>query len=260
MKGLIIKDLYCLRGLIKGLTICCVVSILAGVLISLSTEYGNIALAMEDLAKENGNIISGTGESKINEELALVQNMIMLFTAVMVCLPVLLSADSSSIFSKDEDADFRKMLYSFPVSAYEIVGSRYLVLALFALVCFVISVITTAIGSVISPVFDFMTLFGWCVSFWAFSILYRGTMMCVLYFVNFKKTQKLSVIPLLVAAVLVMIIGFRIMNSENAIQQIEGLFDLIEGAYVWLLPIALLVYTVTFFVNVNIVKRRRGAC
>lgn len=246
MKGLMIKDLYCLRGLMKGLIICCVVSILAGVLVSLSMEYGNIAIAMKEMEKE--------------EDLALTQNLIKLFSAVMVSLPVLLSTDSVSIFFKDEDADFRKMLYSFPVSAYEIVGSRYLVLSLFSLVCFVISVITTVIGAGISTMFDLRTLLGWCVSFFLFSLLYEGAVMCILYFADFKTAQKLGVIPLIVVSVLIGVIGFRIINSEDVIQKIEALFDLIEGAYVWLLPIALLVYATTFFINVNIVKRRKGAC
>lgn len=122
MKGLIIKDLMCLK---KQLTV--FVYVLVGVLIVsvmyvLSARYGNIARAGAEMLVEND-------MSEID-----VKNLSSMALVFFMLLPIAVIGDMANVFEADGKAGFNKVAGAFPVPLRTRLLSRYITIcALFSL-------------------------------------------------------------------------------------------------------------------------------
>ena len=128
MKGLIIKDLYCLKKEIRlfiGITIG---SAIVSILFLLSVRHGNIADALADIQKTE----------MIGSDLLLsLTDMLALF---VIYLPIALAASLVECFKEDTKAEFSKVMLSMPISYKKIVGSRYVTCLLFFGTCFLCNI------------------------------------------------------------------------------------------------------------------------
>ena len=122
MKGLVIKDLFCLK---KRLTILCFA--IAGVLVLsimfvLSARFGNVAEAGKHMLKDND--ITAID----------IENLAVMVLAFFMLVPIATVGDMAMACDMDEKAGFCKVSASLPVSLKKRVLARYFtVIALYSI-------------------------------------------------------------------------------------------------------------------------------
>ena len=252
MKGLILKDIYCLRTRMMAYIMTMVAALVLGILISLSSEYGNLRFD-----------VFMAGDASITEDDMASYKIILgggTFLAVLISLGV--GFDGIMTFHMDEKANFNDVLRSMPVKPEEIVLARYITTYGFLLLSYVSSVL---VALMISPVVKMFSLG---------EMIYAGTVLacalaiglgvsiCALFLWN-KKTFDRIFVGAFVGAYALFAIAFIVSDTyyENRLDAIMGvLMDkgkiLYESCLLWLLPVAILMVAVCYFVSVWIIKRK----
>lgn len=252
MKGLILKDIYCLRTRIKTYVLTLVAALVIGILISLSSEYGNMRL----------DVMMGDDETVSEDDLAAHKVMLGGATFLAILLPLGVGFDGIMTFHMDEKANFGDVLRTMPVKPVEIVLARFSTAYGFLLTGYVSSIL---IALLISPVVKVFTLG---------EMIHAGTVMtcalaiglgvtCCALFMWGKKTFDRIFIGIIVGIEAVIAIGTITLGKRYGDQMdaiMNTLMDkakiLFENSLTWLIPVALLMTVVCFFVSVLIVKRK----
>lgn len=253
MKGLIMKDLYCLKKelrLFLGVTIG---SALVSVLFLLSARYGNIADALADIQKT---------EMLGSDTLLSMCDMLALF---VIYLPIALVGSLVECFKEDSKAGFSKVAFSMPLSCKKIVGSRYITCMLFFGVCVLSASFCNAIVSSVSDTLEFLTVLKGVFFMCAIFMIYMSLIMLLLYLLGTKRADIIQAVPILLVFC-VWVIRFAVKMEE--LSDTEGLGALIEiinsskefmeKQGVMIFAAALLCMCLSYFLSVKIVEKKRG--
>lgn len=252
MKGLILKDIYCLRTRIMTYVLILAAALAIGILISLSSEYGNMRL----------DVMMGDAATVSEDDLAAHKVMLGGATFLAILLPLGVGFDGIMTFHMDEKANFGDVLRTMPVKPVEIVLARFSTAYGFLLTGYISSVL---IALLISPVVEVFTLG---------EMIHAGTVMtcalaaglgvscCALFMWN-KKICERIIIGVFLGVYAVFIIGTLALNKHYG-DQLDAIMNtfmdkvkiLFENCLVWLIPVALLMTVVCFFLSVLIVKRK----
>lgn len=252
MKGLILKDIYCLRTRIMAYVLTLVAALAIGILISLSSEYGNMRL----------DVMMGDAAAVSEDDLAAHKVMLGGATFLAILLPLGVGFDGIMTFHMDEKANFGDVLRTMPVKPVEIVLARFSTAYGFLLTGYVSSIL---IALLISPVVEVFTLG---------EMIHAGTVMtcalaaglgvtCCALFMWSKKTCEKILIGIILGIYAVFAIGIIALDKRYG-DQLDAIMIafwdevkiLFENSLTWLLPVALLMIVVCFFVSVLIVKRK----
>lgn len=254
MKGLVIKDLFCLK---KRLTILCFA--IAGVLVLsimfvLSARFGNVAEAGKNMLKDND--ITAID----------IENLAVMALAFFMLVPIAAVGDIAMVCDMDEKAGFCKVSASLPVSLKKRVLARYFtVIALYS----ISTLIDIIIAFVLSRISDlitfsiFLNIIFFCVSI---MILYSVCVIFYCFVLGGSKTtyaQLFSLITLIVAAVLANLktvkqIIHGIAEESNDISFIWNVFDFIKEKSWILLIIAGGGCIISYAASLLVVDRKRG--
>ena len=145
MKALILKDIYCLRTRIMTYVLTLVAALVIGILISLSSEYGNMRL----------DVMMGDAATVSEDDLAAHKVMLGGATFLAILLPLGVGFDGIMTFHMDEKANFGDVLRTMPVKPVEIVLARFSTAYGFLLTGYVSSIL---IALLLSPVVKVFTL------------------------------------------------------------------------------------------------------
>ena len=252
MKGLILKDIYCLRTRIMTYVLTLVAALAIGILISLSSEYGNMRL----------DVMMGDAATVSEDDLAAHKVMLGGATFLAILLPLGVGFDGIMTFHMDEKANFNDVLRTMPVKPVEIVLARFSTAYGFLLTGYISSVL---IALLISPVVEVFTLG---------EMIHAGTVMtcalavglgvvCCALFMWKKKTCEYIFIGVFLGAYAIFAIAIVTLSNRYG-DQVDAIMNtfmdkvkiLFENSLVWLIPVALLMTVVCFFVSVLIVKRK----
>lgn len=252
MKGLILKDIYCLRTRIMAYVLTLVAALAIGILISLSSEYGNLKL----------DVFMGEDTSVSEDDMAAYEMMLGGATFLAILLPLGVGFDGIMTFHMDEKANFGDVLRTMPVKPVEIVLARFSTAYGFLLTGYISSVL---IALLISPVVEVFTLG---------EMIHAGTVMtcalavglgvvCCALFMWKKKTCEYIFIGVFLGAYAIFAIAIVTLSNRYG-DQVDAIMDvlmdkakiLFENSLTWLIPVALLMTVVCFFVSVLIVKRK----
>ena len=252
MKGLILKDIYCLRTRIMTYVLTLVAALVIGILISLSSEYGNMRL----------DVMMGDAATVSEDDLAAHKVMLGGATFLAILLPLGVGFDGIMTFHMDEKANFGDVLRTMPVKPVEIVLARFSTAYGFLLTGYISSVL---IALLISPVVEVFTLG---------EMIHAGTVMtcalaaglgvaCCAYFMWKKKTVEYIFIGVFLGVYAIFAIAIVTLSNRYG-DQVDAIMNtfmdkvkiLFENSLVWLIPVALLMTVVCFFVSVLIVKRK----
>ncbi len=252
MKGLILKDIYCLRTRVMTYVLTLVAALVIGILISLSSEYGNMRL----------DVIMGDDATVSEDDLAAHKIMLGGATFLAILLPLGVGCDGIMTFHMDEKANFNDVLRTMPVKPVEIVLARFSTAYGFLLTGYVSSIL---IALLLSPVVKVFTLG---------EMIYAGTVLtcalaaglgvaCCAYFMWKKKTVEYIFIGVFLGAYAIFAIAIITLSKRYG-DQMDAIMNafmdkvkiLFENCLVWLIPVALLMTVVCFFVSVLIVKRK----
>ena len=252
MKGLILKDIYCLRTRIMTYVLTLVAALAIGILISLSSEYGNMRL----------DVMMGDAATVSEDDLAAHKVMLGGATFLAILLPLGVGFDGIMTFHMDEKANFGDVLRTMPVKPVEIVLARFSTAYGFLLTGYVSSIL---IALLISPVVKIFTLA---------EMIHAGTVLtcalaiglgvvCCAHFMWSKKTCEKIFIGVFLGAYAIFAIAIVTLSNRYG-DQVDAIMNtfmdkvkiLFDNCLTWLIPVALLMTVVCFFVSVLIVKRK----
>ena len=257
MKGLIIKDIMCLKKQLTTFAYIMAGVVVISILYVLSSRFGNLAKAGSALLDENNNM------SQVD-----VKNLGSMVLVMFMLIPIVSVGDMLNVFIADGKAGFFKVSASLPVSLKKRILSRFLTIyALFGIGA-AVDILLALILSLLTDIMSFGNFFGIIIS--SASVLSIYSALVILYCVSlgYGKEQYAQVFSLLTIIVSFVIIKFQAVKSVFIRIFIEeqgfdsGTFwkplDYFrDRGYVFLI-IALLVSAFSYGLSLYIAERKRG--
>ena len=194
MKGLIIKDIMCLRKQLTVFTYVIISVLLVSIMYVLSAKFGNIALAGKEMLATND---MSTIDIKNVGTMALVFFML---------LPIATVGDMAIVFEVDGKAEFYKIAGAFPLSLKERLLSRYLsIYALFG-IGVVIDVFIAFLLSLLTDLISFKDFLGIILSSASIMSIYSSLVIFYCILLGYGKesySQLFSIITICIALILI---------------------------------------------------------
>ena len=247
MKGLIIKDIYCLKKQITtyGFVIFGVVAV--AIMFILSERYGNLR-------------ISVSGMEEAGFDIAAVVKIAVMFFMV---LPLISTGDISNLFVYDKTASFYKVGASFPVSVKKRVLSKFLTVLMFFAAGLVIDILMSAVMSVVSDIILFSKCIGTLASITACMVVFTSLIIMLNY--AGIAPEYSTALPIVVFAVLFLLVKIKdiksaIINDDFASFSafFHNLINAFENKPYYFLIAAAAVAAVCYFLSVFFADKKRG--
>ena len=260
MKGLMIKDIMCLK---KQLMVFCYVIIgvlIVSVMFVLSARFGNLAAAAQEMAAENS-----MSDMEVN-------NIATLALLLFMFLPFAVVGDVLFVFEEDSKAGFAKIAGALPVSVPKRVLSRFLSIhALLGIGAVIDTVIAFGL-SLLTDIVTFSDFMGMILTSLSVMVIYSSVQ--IAYRVAMpgvgkgQYAQILSILTMVVGFVLIrfkkikeimtMIANGRAETEDMSVERMWDLLTVIKEK-AWIIGlIALAVMLVSFALSVTIAQRKRG--
>lgn len=244
MKGLILKDFYCLRTSVRTLLCVSVFSLAMCVMCVLSMQYGNLAKLPGEFL-EDGVDAAMTG---------VLWKMLL---AVLVFLPMTLSGNVMQCFQEDKKSGFGKLEASMPLSAFTVVTARFGTLLLFGSVSFAVSAALALVSGALSPDFTAGELLRFDISLSGLLFIAVAVSVFMMYLVSSKWVDMLMALPVFA---IVIIMDFVIMRSGEGMEVkiMEDMLLFVESKF-WLFGVlGILAVVCAYIGSVLIVRKKRG--
>ena len=253
MTGLIRKDMYCLRKILKMFFLVTAGVITLSVLLIVSARYGNIASAIQEMKEENG----------MGEEAFYYFFQLPIWLTLFI--PMAFLSMIVECFKEDRKAGFARTMLCLPLTDAQIVGSRYLSCLLFAMLGLAGSFVAAFFVSLASDVFCLQKLMGYIFCFCGGLLVYMSFVMFMIYFLGAEKADLIQCVPFLLLLVAVIV---AVKRKFAAVSQAERdsfsvkLFDSVSGFMTekyWLIfLIALGCMALSFWGSCVVMKKRKG--
>lgn len=255
MKGLILKDLMCLRKQ-SFMIICVLVCVLVvSVMYVLSADFGNIAKASQLMLEDN----------EIAEiDVRNISNLAML---LFMALPLAAVCDMSGLFTADGKAGFPLVAATLPVPTEKRVLSRFITIMMFFIIGVATDIVIAVILSLLTDTI-FAELFAFIIALASVLIVY-GSLLC-LYMILFGygKESYAQMCSMLTIVAFVVLTNFKKAKeifiscfSENAEVMdvnLSNLLTTITEKYINIFAIAVAVVFISYILSVILAKRKRG--
>ncbi len=257
MKGLIIKDIMCLKKQLTTFAYIIVGVVVISILYVLSSRFGNLAKVGSALLDENNNM------SQVD-----VKNLGSMVLVLFMLIPIVSVGDMLNVFIADGKAGFFKVSASLPVSLKKRILSRFLTIyALFGIGASV-DILLALILSLLTDIMSFGSFFGIIISSASLLSIYSALVILYCVGLGYGKEQYAQVFSLLTIVLSFVIIKFQAVKSVFIRIFIEEQgFDsgtfwkpleyFREKGYVFLI-IALLVSAFSYCLSLYIAERKRG--
>ena len=251
MKGLIIKDLMCLRKMRATFVFVTVSSFVITVMALISARIGNIALAEKEY-------LAGGTDMPMSPV-----HVLWYAVAVMVLLPLASIGDSLTLaFEADKNSGFANVAGALPLSVKQRVTARFITMFL---TCGTGTVISLALSFILSMFTDIMTLgdfAGLVLSAASLILIFSALEMILIFLLKMKNTDYVRIISLLImaAAFIASSLG-RIINAVRAMNPTGLITDgllFLENRWNILVAAAAICLLVSYFVSTGIAERKRG--
>ena len=247
MKGLIIKDIYCLKKQITtyGFVIFGVVAVT--IMFVISERYGNLRLAVSGMEEAGFDIA------------AVVKTAVMFF----MFLPIVCAGQIGDLFNYDASASFYKTAASLPLSAEKRVLSKFLTAFVFIVAGLAVDTAMAAVISAVSDIILFSKCMGTLVSLGSCMMIFTSCVITLDY--AGVKPDYSNFYPVGAALILFLVLKFRdiknaLINDDFA--AFSGFFhNLINNfeskPYLFAITAAI-VSVLCYFISVYIAKAKRG--
>lgn len=257
MKGLIIKDLMCLRKRRITYIYIVVVVLVVSIMFVLSARFGNIALAQRSMMTENG-------ATDID-----VKNLSAFVLSLFMMLPLAMVGDVTAIFWADGKAGFQNVSAIMPVSIEKRVLSKYITISMFFGIGVTTDLLLAFVISMLTDILTFGTILKIIITM-ASALFIYGAFICLYMFVfGYGKesfAQFSSIMTIIVALVLfnfskvkrVFIYSFSDKTEVIDVNPIELIMEAIKDHYLMVLISAIVTGVLSYVLSVFIAKRKRG--
>ncbi len=256
MRGLVLKDLMCLRKQLMIFLYIVVSVLVISVMFVLSARFGNLYLANQEMMAEN----SLTDMDITN----LSTTILMLF----MFLPIASVGDFASVFEADGKAGFAKVSSVMPLPVWQRVLAKYItILSMFGIGA-VIDLVMALILSILTDIISFADFFGIIISAASIMSIYGATVIVLCFIFGYGKEDYARILALLCMLVTALLANFSRVKeifasiaAADADGDVDFLSDFMDfwkhRSYI-LFVIAVLVMAISYFASVFVVKRKRG--
>lgn len=253
MTGLIRKDMYCLRKILKTFFIVTISVIVLSVLFIISSKYGNIAKGIEEMKAEN----------ELAEETF--YSFFQIAVWLTLFIPISFLSMVVECFKEDKKAGFLKTMFSMPLDDKKIVGSRYISCLLFAAVSLAGSLSAGFFVSLASDVFKLQKIFGYVLCFSAILLIYMSFVMFMIYFLGVQKADLIQCVPFILLFIGAVIWCqkkiFSLPEAEMEValsDMINSISDFMTEKFLLLFLAALGCMALSYLGSYMVIKNRRG--
>lgn len=253
MKGLLIKDFFCLKKQLINYGFIIVGVIVISIMFVLSYNFGNIHAGFTEMID--------SGESTETGITMFAVNALLLF----MLIPIACTGDITNLFVDDENASFYKVASALPISIGRRVACRYIAGYLFIAIGVVVDLMMSVLLSSLTSVVSLGKFCGVIVTFASVMMMYISLFILLVYILGKGKTTYANLIPLLSGIVVYVcpnysrLRAFLIDNDDNALMEVyhrttEFMF---HRSYI-LLIVAMIISGGAYFMTVRIAERKRG--
>lgn len=242
LKGLIIKDLMCLRKQMSLFIGSAIGVLVVAILVLLSMKYGNLATAVDDMMSD------GLCDKDI-------RNIVFWVMLIIMLVPTAAIGDVAVIFEQDGKSGFINVAAAMPVSITKRVTARFLLIfGLFGL-SLIIDIIMSFILSCFTDFIVFSEFAGGIIAILSLLISYCSLValfIAVFGYGHEDYASAASVFALFIA------IGTAFALLANQDLNVDKLFSFIKTRSYILLAISVLVMGISYAVTLILAKRKRG--
>lgn len=253
MKGLLIKDFFCLKKQLINYGFIIVGVIVISVMFVLSYNFGNIHAGFMEMID--------SGESTETGITMFAVNALLLF----MLIPIACTGDITNLFVDDENASFYKVASALPVSISRRVACRFIAGYLFIAIGMAVDLIMSILLSSLTSIVSLGKFCGVIITFASIMMMYISLFILLVYVLGKGKTTYANVIPLLVGIVVYVCLNYNrlrafLMDSDdNALMELyhrttEFMF---HRSYILLIA-AMIISGGAYFMAVRIAERKRG--
>lgn len=252
MKGLVLKDLMCLRKQLMIFGYVVVGVLVLSVMFVLSARFGNIAMANQEMVATEG--LSASDITNLST------NVLILF----MLLPLATVGDFANVFTEDGKAGFFNVSSVLPISVKKRVLAKYVtIFAMFGIGAF-IDIIIAFVLSMLTDIISFADFLGIIISATSVMAIYSALVIVFCFLFGYGKEDYARIIsPFLM---LVTVISLNLSNIRKSITAMDSgdvllinrCMNFIKHKSYVLLLIAVFVMVVSYFVSVWIAERKRG--
>lgn len=254
MKGLIIKDLMCLRKqIIYYIGIIMSVLVLS-VMFVLSAQFGNIAAEGQNMMAENG-------LSDVD-----IKNLSTLVMLLFMAIPIVMVGDVVTIIKEDGKAGFQTLSASLPLSVEKRLLSRFLTVFIMLAIGAGIDLVLSVVLSCLTDIASFADFLGLIVFVSSLTLMYGFTTTFYSCLFGNKKESQAQVAGLVTILIAFFLYAYPFirkvfLNIFYGVSMEEDLLetsmDFIKTKSFLLLLIALVTALVCYFLSVWTVKKKR---
>lgn len=247
MRGLLIKDFYCLKKQLINYVFVIVGVIVISIMFVLSYNFGNIHAGFAEMVDSGQSTEADIGQ--------IARNAMLLF----MLIPIACTADLSKLFTDDENASFYKVASAFPVSIGKRVACRFIAGYLFIAIGVAVDLLMTVILSSLTDIISLRKFCGVIVTFASFILMYISMIIFLAYFLGNGKITYANVIPLLIGATVFVFANWDKLQDDNALLE---LYDQVTAfmfhrSYILFIA-AVIVSGAAYLASVYIAVRKRG--
>ncbi|MBO5241979.1 MAG: ABC-2 transporter permease [Lachnospiraceae bacterium] len=260
MKGLIIKDVMCLKKQLTVFSFVLIGVVAVSIMYVLSAKFGNIALAgREMLATEDLTAVD-------------VKNLSSMALIFFMMLPIATVGDMSNVFTADGKAGFAKMAGALPISIKKRLLSKYLTIYALLGLGVIVDVLLAFVLSLLTDIISFADFFGIIISVSSIMGIYSALVIffCVLY--GYGKEEFAQISSLITMYLAFFLIRLDLIKqiiadivaggggteaSESTLLLWQAL-DFIKEKFWILFVIAALVCMLSYVAALQVAKRKRG--
>lgn len=249
MRGLIIKDMMCLRKQRVIFIYTVVAVIVLSLMFVLSARYGNIALGNEMMIRE---------EQVTDID---VKNLSTMALILFMLIPIAMVGDVSTIFLEDGKAGFYSVSSIFPIPLAKRVAAKYMtVLIMFGIGVSIDLAISFAL-SLITDIITFADFFGIIISAASLMSVYGSLTIMFCFLLGYGKESYAQIITLLLMLLSAIIPNLGKIKSaivSGVTINGNGFMNIIKHKSYIPFFVAVAVLFVTYTASVLIAKRKRG--
>ncbi|MCR5702143.1 MAG: ABC-2 transporter permease [Lachnospiraceae bacterium] len=259
MKGLIIKDVMCLKKQLMIFAYVLIGVLVVSVMYVLSARFGNIALAGKEMLATDQ--LSGIDVKNLGS-IALV--LFMLLPPATVC-------DMVNVFEADGKAGFHKVAASLPVSLRKRVLSKYLTIYTLFLIGAFVDILIAVLLSGITDLITLKDFLGIIVSSVSVMCIYSAFVIFFCILLGCGKEMYAQILSIVTMLLVVIIINFNTIKGiiisivksgeEDSVGDISFIWNMLdfikERSYVFLIA-AVFNSVASFVLSWIIAERKRG--
>lgn len=255
MRGLVIKDLLCLKKQILLFAYTVAGVLVLSVMFVLSARFGNIAAANQEMMLENS-------LSDID-----IKNISTTALILFMLIPIATVGDVTTIFRMDGKAGFSNVSSILPLPVNKRVMAKFLTVFLLFGIGVAVDVAISFVLSILTDIISFADFFGIIISAASLMSIYGALVIFFCFLFGYGKEDYAILVSgaaILITAMLANIKKIKLIftsvsaGDSDSVDYITDFMNFIMHKYFILLGIAVLVIAVSYFASVEIVRKKGG--